>query len=176
MIKKQKNNCEDRMSGEFAIGIILLISIVIGGLFWIYSKRIEQEMQQAIFLNNKFSDRALESKKIIRKNNDCKAHYYDGETEIDAWISKEKIDNSKYLTVEIIKDDIEKFPVKTIVDNENKNNFIIGVADPDEETLELLKKSSEKDPAKITIRGYAELCQDFPVVSVKKASETFKIE
>lgn len=166
---------ENKISTQFAFGIILLLAILVGGIFVIQDKRIsleEQYYQQSrkkevqIKVSTVNSEKKNESAKIS-----CKERYYEGEADVRVWLISSDNDGQK-LKVRIKNEDIEKLPT-TKADSQSAN-FVATLIDPTSEIKENLENSSQENPVSLTVHGYAQVCQDSPLVSIEQATVAFK--
>lgn len=155
-----------KIVSELAIAIILLVSIIIGGIFWLSNQRETANDYQsaAIFKKQPViaeTDKAKDS---------CQSHYYEGESRVRVWkVSPNQNDES--IVVYVKNEDVENLPIKNV---EKSENFTVRLIDPTPEVKNSLSLATEKNPATITIKGYAEICQqEPPQVSLEQAAAAF---
>ncbi len=170
-----------KLASEFAIGVILLVAFVIGGIFWLKDVRegkVADSLKDVTMTNDqKQLSTALEKKdsveKVVIGENNCKPRYYNEEEgqQLSAWFVSE---DESGIVVAIKKDDIEKLPVATDQVTQTEGNFQVKLVDSTDVIKARVKASVEKSPVTITIRGYAEICQQPPLVSLQSATIAFK--
>ena len=159
-----------KIASELAIGIILLAAIAIGGIFWM------SERKQAINDSKLSQSSILLKKQPLSKENKqtetpCESHYYEGESEVRGWIVSSDKNNGENIIVQIKDEDIKNLPVKNV---DALENFTVRLVDPTPQIKKNLIVATEEKPTKITIKGYAEICQKPPLVSLQKATVAFK--
>ena len=160
-----------KIASELAIGIILLIAIIVGGIFWVSKQKqsmIKDQPPQAV--------QYLKKKPIV-KNTDqiidsCKSHYYEGESKVHGWIASTDQNDEKSIIVRIKNEDVKDLPIKN---TENSENFTVKLIDPTEQVKNSLSLATEEKPTELTLKGYAEICQQAPPqVSLQQATVAFK--
>ena len=170
------------IASELAVGIVLLVAILVGGIFLMQQKKWELEDQyslQTIQMANKdITSTKIGSYLADRKNQQqgeismsCKPHYYEGEAQVHGWLASGSYLDSQ-LNVQIKNEDIEKLPT-TRADSLNAH-FAAILIDPTDQVRNDLKNASQGNPAMITVHGFARICQDSPEVSLSQASIAFK--
>ncbi|MDD5396660.1 MAG: hypothetical protein PHW24_01220 [Candidatus Moranbacteria bacterium] len=167
-----------KIVSEFAVGAILLVAIVVGGIFWLKSAReiaalnnVSRQNVQPVKNNVVANQPEIKAEEAAVENDVCKPHYYEGKARISSWIVSEGEDG---IVVAIKKDEISKLPVGDVQAVGNKGDFTVKLIDPTDEVKTKIKASSPQKPATITLQGYAELCQRPPLVSIQPATEAFK--
>lgn len=169
---------------EFAVGAVILLAAVFGAIFWFIGvkdvKNLDSDIEsQQVPLdkgeeNTNLSSGDSQQKNeadVAAKNDDCKTHYYDGEAEVTGWFVSTDGDA---LIVAVKNDEISKLPTENshlVVDGENFNFKLV---DPTDQVRKKIKSSSEKKPTKFIVRGYAEICQQHPLISLKPATVVYK--
>lgn len=171
-----------KIASEFAIGVILLVAIAIGTISWLQSAKQlddEQNISQSLNLSKvkKYSITNSSQKdsaddKTVEKQDDsaCKAHYYEGETVVHAWLSSEEESDGSVI-VQIKPEDAKKLPMSDVKTGEN---LTIKLIDPTDEIRKDLNSATSEKPAEITIKGYADVCQQPPLASIEQATIAFK--
>ena len=167
------------ISSEVAIGIILVISILTGGIFWIQEERLSIENKFALSdafssetsLSADSSSPIIKEEERIAEEITCKPRYYEGETEIQGWLVS-PLNDGEELNIQIKTEDVEKLPV--LESGIESMNFIVTLVDPTEEIARELQKATQENPVSMTLRGYNQNCQSFPQISLKAASIAFK--
>lgn len=163
------------ISSEFAIGMIVVTSIIFGGIFLLLEKR--QDLENTYYTKN-FDEKEIPiiKKNIISTDKDqrqqmakCNPRYFEGESEIRAWFSRE-VENK--ISVRIKSEDLKKLPTNN-VDLKNEN-FTATLVDPTEEIKDQLENSGEDNPVVLKIKGYARACQNEPEISLSEATKVFK--
>lgn len=160
---------------KFAIGFTLVIAIIIGSAFYIFHKKQEeQNLRMEKFLQKNKINLENRSNSSEEKNSvadSCQSKYYEGESEIRGWAMK-TAQSDKSIIVRVENEDILKLPARnTAISSE----FTVRLIDPTETVRESLLLATEKKPATINIKGYAEICeQEPPQISLKEASIAFK--
>ncbi len=171
-----------KIASEFAIGVILLLAIIVGGIFWIKNVRemaaLDHELNQIkLSQKNDILAKALkqpEQKAEVKdavEDGSCKNHYFEGSDKFSGWFVSQESDG---IIVAIKKSDVSKFPTTNYRVNEKEIAFNVKLIDPTDKVTEKLKAASAKKPATITLQGYAEACQDLPLISLQPATIAFK--
>jgi len=160
-----------KIASELAIGIILLIAIIIGGIFWVSIQRQSmnnsQLSQSAIVLKKQ-----PVVKKIDKTETPCQSHYYEGESKVQAWLVSAGQKDENSMIIQLKSGEEKKLPSGDIVKN---GNFTVKLIDPTAGVRKGLLASSKEKPVSITIHGYAEICQQPPpLVSLQEATVAFK--
>lgn len=150
-----------KISSQLAIGVILVIAIIVGGIFY--------------FHNGKLAKKDIElTTRAEKKNelkNSCQSHYYSGESLVRGWIVPDK-QGGKGIVVQIASEDVQNLPVKKQADH---NNFTVRLIDPTDSVKKDLLKASSQNPVSLTIKGYAEICDVVPPqISLDDAMIAFK--
>lgn len=153
---------------ELVIIIILLALMVIGGFYWIYSKKNVPDNIQAPAV----SEKQISATQSDENKNFCESHYYEGEGIIRGWKNPSDQNEEESIVIRIKDEDIEKLPIKNAKKSEN---FTVRLIDPTPQVKNSLNLSSEKNPVVIAVKGYAEICQqEIPQVSLAEAKIAFK--
>jgi hypothetical protein len=156
-----------KIASELAIGIILLIAIVLGGIFWMH------DLKQAMS-NSQLAESAKKQLAAKEDGNACQSHYYEGESKIRGWVAPADKNDGKGngIIVQIKDEDVKNLPIK---DTGTLANFTVRLIDPTVQVKNSLSQATEEKPATITIKGYAEICQQQPPqVSLEQATIAFK--
>jgi cbb3-type cytochrome oxidase subunit 3 len=155
-----------KIASEFAIGVVLLVTITVGSIFWLYSERqtkdFDQVSQLIPMIKQKHEDRAPKK---------CIPHYYEGKADIQGWMASSDQSNENEIIIQLKSGEEEKLPVKN---SELSDNFTVKLIDPTAIVEKSLELATEKKPATITIQGYAEVCNQPPLVSLQQATIAFK--
>ena len=170
-----------KLASEFAIGIISLVAFIIGGIFWLDSIKennrnyVSQQQAQAP-QKRQAADESVKVKTAVSAENptsedSCKPHYYEGKEEVSGWFVSE---NGDGMVVAIKKGETSKLPIADASMVDTQRNFTVKLIDPTEEIKAKIQASTEKKPTTITIQGYAEICQQPPLVSIQPATIAFK--
>ena len=162
-----------KIVSELAVGLILLIAIIMGGIAWFKNAK---EIAALDSLNqnvpaNVQPTKILEDKNKVAEENSCKPHYYEGKISVSAWSVSEAEDG---IVVAIKKNEVSKLTIKNVDESNVKGNFTVKLIDPTDTVRAKIKASSAQKPATITLQGYAETCQQPPLVSIQPATEAFK--
>jgi hypothetical protein len=166
-----------KIAGEFAIGIILLIVIVVGGIFWLYGERQAREDQQlsqsmsALKQNVSGKISANQAGTKNQESNSCVPHYYQGKINVSGWVESSDQNSKNGIVVELKSGEEKKLPVK---DYESLTNFTVKLVDPTDDVKNKLQLATKEKPAVFTIQGYAEICSQPPLVSLQQATVAFK--
>jgi hypothetical protein len=167
-----------KIESQFAIGIILFVAIIAGGTVWISSMQYNQANEylsvQTDLLNKQVEFKKTEVKETAEQSlteNNCTPHYYEGEVALQGWLAVNNQSDSDGVIVQLKKGEAEKLPLN---DSQPADDFTVRLIDPTDEIKKELSDSTLEKPATITIRGYAEVCSQQPLVSVLKATVAFK--
>ncbi|MEI8343530.1 MAG: hypothetical protein WCF93_01105 [Candidatus Moraniibacteriota bacterium] len=170
-----KNNVNKKVASEFAIGVVLLVAIVVGGSVWLKNSREvaildqqERQVQSQVVLNKDIPNQIAE--KVVG-NDSCQAHYYEGSSQVQCRFVSEDKDG---IVVAISKNDASKLPVKNYQEDNTQQSFNVKLVDPTKKISASIKASSAKKPVTLTVQGYAEVCQPLPLISLKPATVAFK--
>lgn len=176
-INKKNNNkkVNKKIESEFAIGIILLVAIMVGGTFWIYESRqlVEnQKISQTVMPLSKQKSQIKKADSVIQEDADlCTPHYYEGESRVQVWLISNDQNDKNSITVQLKNGEDKKLPGNNVVKNANST---VRLVDPTAGVRKGLLTSSKEKPVSITIRGYAEICEQPPLVSLREATVAFK--
>lgn len=166
----------NKIAGELAIGTILLLAIAAGGISWLQSIRQIEDLQQVsnpeVVLkagdsagkNNQDTDKKGEGSNV------CSPRYYEGESEVDAWLAQEQSEDEGMI-IQIKAEDAQKLPLG---ESEVLKPLTLKLVDATTAVKKDLVGATEENPVKITVRGYAEVCEQPPLVSIKEATVAFK--
>ncbi|EKD58566.1 MAG: hypothetical protein ACD_56C00097G0011 [uncultured bacterium] len=168
----------NNLPSQFTIGIIILVAITFGGIFHLSGERqqLAQNYQKqknqnsGSHLRTKINVTKVEERKEEEKGEICNPRYFEGESEINAWMAND-MENGK-MSVRVKRNDIEKMPTTKM--ELMDENFVVIIVDPTEEMKNNLQNSSENNPVALKIRGFARSCQKAPYVSIEDASKVFK--
>jgi hypothetical protein len=171
-ISRKKKSTNPKISRGFAITIIVIISVTLGAMLWLNARqiRVVYDTQQNVVAGKK--DKA----KDVAENNptDSCPHYYDGEVQIEGWSVGDNGDGGD-VVMQVAPADLEKLPTNGVVANDAKNNFKVKLVDASADVKQNLQKSDSKNPAVVTIKGYASVCGSaVPLVSLEPATVAFK--
>ncbi len=171
-----------KIASEFAIGLILLLAIVIGGIFWLRNVKemaaLDNELRQAqVSQKDEALVQALKDSRQkagvenTGNSNSCDAHYFEGVDQFSAWLVSAENDG---IVIAIKKSDASKFPTINYQIDEKTNSFNVKLIDPTDKVTAAVKAASAKKPATITLQGYGEVCGQLPLVSLEPATIAFK--
>ena len=166
-----------KMASELAIGIIVLVSIVIGGVFWVQNKKQESfEGLERVALGQqttKPSELKNEPVKQDKNSNDdkCSKHLYEGEAQLRGSYVLDTASGStkKEWMLKVVKEDMDKLPNQTKTQNVEATNDLLLIADATPEMITKLKNATESNPESITVKGIYFDCENIPVVSIGSA-------
>lgn len=164
------------LPSQLAIGIIILITILIGGIFMMLGEKKNIEEIYNVENGHKkgyVTKQIKVSRDENRKGNEaenCKKRFFDGEAKIRVWIVNEEADGD--LKIKVQSQDIELLP-STRIDVESAD-FVAMLVDPSPELKDKLKEASEENPMPLDVRGYAVTCDNLPLLSTEQASKSFK--
>ena len=162
-----------KIASEFAIGVILLVSFVVGGIFWLKGFNEGKDINMNSEAPKKVSLPAESVSEVIAKadKETCKPHYYEGDEEVEGWFVSEEKDG---IVVAIKNSDISKLPATDVQIGNQGGNFNVKLIDPTDKIRLSIKASSEKKPVMVKVKGYAEICQQPPLISLQPATIAFK--
>lgn len=162
-----------KIPSELAVGIVLLIALAVGVVFWFDSREIfpsSYVYQQNTGIQDKIETRDIATTEASADTK-CSPRYFEGEATIGAWLAEEG-DSDGDLKIEIKKEDIQKIPNRK--SDAARSHFTLTLIDPTDEVREKIEEASEEKPAPITVRGYADVCSDNPQLSLELAGIAFK--
>jgi hypothetical protein len=163
---------QGKIESQFAIGVILLVAIISGGIIWLNSARLDLENPQSLILTDSFKNQSKlqKTEETSPTEENCKPHYYEGEAQLKGWLVSS--DQSGSAVVIRLKDgEAKKLPAK---DTQSADNFTVKLIDPTDRIKKELQNSTQENPVVISIRGYAEVCQQPPLISLEQATTAFK--
>lgn len=174
-LKKTKTDSSTKIASEFAIGVIVFVAVIMGGIFWLNNvreKSVADTPKNESAKKEEVAVKTEEKKQETGTSQACKPRYFEGEQQVEGWlVSTEK--DGVVIALKIA--DILKFPTEIrLADDKKATSFNVKLIDPTEEFLSKMKTSSEKKQTQFSIRGYAEACQQMPLVSIKPAGSAFK--
>jgi hypothetical protein len=173
--KKISKILNKKIANESAIGIILLVTIIAGGIIWMFESKQLAENQQLLQVTPIISIHKNPIKKaVLTSQSDtslCTPHYYEGESKVQVWLVSADQENGNSLIIQLKNGEEKKLPSGDVVKNPN---FTVKLIDPTAGVRKGLLTSSKEKPVSITIHGYAEICQQPPLVSLQEATVAFK--
>ncbi|MEI7890756.1 MAG: hypothetical protein WCI36_02195 [bacterium] len=168
-----------KIASEFAIGIIVLLAIVIGGIFLVENRKqmaitnntpsVEDSKNQDVANGSVDQGNVDELTQNFQKD-PCKGHMYDGEVALRGrYVLDSVVGEKKEWLFKVAKDDLIGLPVQ-ITDDKGKNvNELLKIADADPALIAKLKKATDEKPETLIIKGYYLHCEGGPVVSIAPA-------
>lgn len=192
MVGKTKMN-NKKLASEFAIGIILLIVIIIGGIFWVQNKKQEMfdDAEKGIFEQSikavekeesavqpiedvKVDDSQVENSQqdltAVFEKSPCAGHLYEGETILRGrYVLDTTYNNEKEWLFRVAKEDMNKLPIQIKFGDGRDVNELLKIADATPEIVLKLKEATDENPETITIKGYYLYCEGSPIVSIEPA-------
>jgi hypothetical protein len=141
-----------KVSITFAVSVIILI----GGTLAFIFLNIAQNFGPNVYVASN-----IEKKKTGSSN--CPKHAFNGEAEIKGWY----VSDGRGWLLQIASDDLEKLPA-------GYQDSRVILADAPDSLVAKLKKSSEKNPTELTIKGFYASCDGIPMVSIASGEEVFK--
>lgn len=173
--KKMNNGINKKIANEFAIGIILFITVIVGGIIWMCENKRLAEIQQVSQAAPIISKQKIQEKKavpIVQPAADlCTPHYYEGESRVQVWLVSAGQEDKNNMIIQLKSGEYKKLPSSDALKNAN---FTVKLVDPTAGVRKGLLASSKEKPVSITIHGYAEICQQPPLVSLQDATVAFK--
>lgn len=174
--KKKSKRINKKISSEFAIGIILLLAIIVGGIVWMFENKQSDEIQQISQVAPITSKQKIPIKKtdLVSQSaiSSCTPHYYAGESKVQVWLVSDGQKDKDSMVIQLKNGEEKKLPSED--GTVNNANFIVKLIDPTAGVRKGLLASSKEKPVSITIHGYAEVCQQPPLVSLQEATIAFK--
>ncbi len=173
-------NGNPRLASEFAIGIIFFVAVIIGGIFWYIgignkqATKVSENQTTTIAKQEEVTQSGSEKaseKLAVASSDDCKPHYYEGEGEVEGWFVSQSDDG---VMLAVKKEELAKLPTENSKLTADKDNYTFKLIDPTDEVKTKIKDSSKENPVKLTVRGYAEICQQPPLLSLQPATIAFK--
>lgn len=169
-----------KIASELAIGVILLVAVITGGIFLAQDVRqgllggaAEVENKQVVAPIKPVAQPEKKQQAPVNGPEDgkCLAKLYEGEASLRGTYELTTIPGStkKDWMFKIVKEDIEKLPDPA---KEEKNGIISSLLFIEDLTPALaakLKKATEEKPETITIKGFYLDCEGVSVVSIEPA-------
>lgn len=173
-----------KIASEFAIGIILLIAVVIGGIFWIQNKNTQVLDDAGMMV----TQQPIKKIQDLKKNNNqvegeqsslteeevkasCRGRLFEGEAELRGSYVLETIPGTtkREWLLKIAEEDIDKLPVQAKTESNEVVRNLLFLSDATPEMIAKLKKATEDKPETVTIKGFYLDCEGVPVVSIEPA-------
>jgi hypothetical protein len=179
-----------KIASEFAVGTILLIAFVIGGLFWIQEKKhqadedginIEQtaelagekQKSQPVDVANGDDNQSADQQENLTvgfEKDPCAGHLYEGETTLRGkYVLDSSYGDKKEWLFSVVPEDMEKLPVQIKFADGRDVNKLLKIEDAPSALVAKLKKATDENPETISIKGYYLHCEGGPVVSIAPA-------
>ncbi len=152
--------------------VMILIVVVIGSslTFYIIKKGIQTEKDISNMRYNVSSMMTRSAVSVEDNEEFCEKKAYSGEITVSVWSENNNNDN---LMLNILENDIEKLPDFNESEEFRKRNSKLELVDPSDEIRKKLKNSSEKNPIRITLKGYGISCEGSPLVSIETGDNIF---
>jgi hypothetical protein len=173
---RKKNKIINReIATKYAMSIVILEAAIVGSLLWVYVKNQSTEGQQISQVTSVLSKEKNQIKKITSVSQPeaklCTPHYYEGESKVQVWLVSIDQENKNNIIIQLKNGEYKKLPGSDAL---KEANFTVKLVDPTTGVRKGLLASSKEKPVSITIRGYAEICQQPPLVSLREATVAFK--
>lgn len=148
-----------RINTHLALIVILFLAIGVTVYTLLSSRNIESEIS-----NSSKKQEVLKPtpKKQEQKQNTCQARAYEGAAEVRVWQKEE----TEKMILQVSSEDAIKIPPK--------NDASFQLIDPTPELEQKITKSSEKNPVKIKISGFATLCDGTYLASLEYKEGIFR--
>lgn len=160
-----------KIASELAIGVVLLVAFVIAGISWFSSMRVGNEVGENLSQVQQPIRKQTRVMQEEKKTEECKPRYYEGNDKVNAWYISEDGDS---VVMAISKESAVKLPGEMSKNIAEQEEITIKLIDATDEVKKSAKASTKKNPTEITVQGYAEVCQQPPLVSLEKATIAFK--
>ncbi|NTW27039.1 MAG: hypothetical protein HGA36_01820 [Candidatus Moranbacteria bacterium] len=164
-----------KIASEFAIGIIILITIAVIVIFWMQNEQqksfvdpinvsASKPIDVASTTNNQDVDIKIEDEV-------CVGHLYEGEEMLTGTYALEKIPGTekKDWMFKVSSQDVNKLPAAAVAGNGKVASDLLYIADADPVLIEKLKKSTQTKPGVITVKGFYLDCEGVSIVSIAPA-------
>ncbi|HEX8974434.1 MAG TPA: hypothetical protein VF817_03035 [Patescibacteria group bacterium] len=171
-----------KIASELAIGIIIILALVVGGMFWLQGKKeqipeqktpvaqsptpqTQQQNQQ--FQKNNPSD--ISEWKLVSGNPDdtCSSPTWTGNVTVRGWYVYDTSYADKEWLFAVSKDDQAKLPLQLKFGNGNSINEKLKIVDANPELVAQLKKATQDNPIPVEVKKYTAYCEGVPVVSTQ---------
>ena len=179
MSKKKVNK---KVASEFAIGVVVLVAVAVGGFIWLKNSRdialvnsVENQQAQISKNNNMRllvagkADKSGDAKKADSVT--CTPHYYEGDVKVEAQFVSQEADG---IVIAIKKTYASDLPVTNYIPSDSEQTFKLKLIDSTDKVSASLKASSKNKLTTFVLKGYAEVCQSLPLVSLQPATVAFK--
>lgn len=153
-----KNRRIKKMNKKISITFAIAVIVLIAGTLTFIFLNIAKDLGLNADVKCTYCKGGKEIEKPV-----CSKHAFDGEIKINGWY----VDEGESWVLQISNDDLKKLPAGY------RDSKVI-LADGSDSLVAKLKKSSEKSPTEITIKGFYSGCDGIPMVSVAPGEEVFK--
>ena len=134
-----------KISSTLAIATIAILAIILSLVVWFSTKKIEVSSAPTI------------PQKISKpEKRECKEHIYEGSATINVWQIK---NDKKIFLIKVRTEDIFKLPYRDF--------DTLRLVEPNLEIQEKLLTSSENNPVKLSVAGFANKCDELFLVSIE---------
>jgi len=150
-----------KISTSFAFIVILLVSVLVLFMYWMSIEK------------NKSGSKIIQFNRASKGQKKCSIHAYQGESKIRVWKDKEYSDENG-IACRVAEQDLKELPKYDGTENFKSKNSIVKLVQMTPAIEDKLKNSSEKNPVKIIIKGFATRCDGISLASVEYKDGIFR--
>lgn len=175
---KQYAAVDKKINSFYAIIFIFVLSVVVGGLVFLSSKK-EAQLASKIVQETKIVKEVPKNDNVKATSGDdvqksCSTHKFDGEAKVHGWYVEGQDAAASGVLVGISLDDLVNLPIANPESFKKQGDFVIKVVDAKKELVASLKSASKEKPFEFTIKGYVLTCDETHLSSIEPASIAFK--
>lgn len=167
-----------KIASEVAIGIIIFVAVLVGGIFFLQSHQNDSSGVSRIpspGTSGNPSTIASAQSSAAQNADACKAHYYQGNQQVHVWpVTQATAADGNTVVLNIQANDAKTLPIKDAPAPTDGSSFTVKLVDASSAVKNKFVGATLEKPAVITIQGYAEVCSQPPLVSIQPATVAFK--
>jgi len=167
-----------KIASEFAIGIIIFVAVLVGGVIFLQSRQNDSFGVSRIPMPETSGNPSAvaSAQSSGTQNTDvCKAHYYEGSQQVHVWpVAQAASAGDSSVVLNIQANDAKTLPIKDESAPTDGSSFTVKLVDASSAVKNKIVGATQEKPAVITIQGYAEVCTQPPLISLQPATVAFK--
>jgi len=173
---------DKKIASEFAFGVIIFVVVVIGGIFFLQSHQSDSSSSAQIANPMVATTPPVAAEPVVvssqpngsQSGDACAAHYYEGDQKVHVWPVADATNDDNGLVLNIQAQDAQALPAEKTADGTQSSNYTVKLVDASQAVNAKIKGATQEKPALITIKGYAQVCTQPPLVSIQPATVAFK--